>query len=80
MPLILFNQTGADCETLAEKLAEAGFALRAGYHCSPAAHRTLGTYETGGVRLSLGEGNTLREAERFIAALAALTGTPDDSK
>ncbi|MBR0230639.1 MAG: aminotransferase class V-fold PLP-dependent enzyme [Clostridia bacterium] len=80
MPLILFNQTGADCETLAEKLAEAGFALRAGYHCSPAAHRTLGTYETGGVRLSLGEGNTLREAERFIAALAALTEAPDDSK
>ncbi|MBO4277503.1 MAG: aminotransferase class V-fold PLP-dependent enzyme [Clostridia bacterium] len=79
MPLLLFNRAGTDCETFAARLAQKGFALRAGYHCSPAAHRTLGTFETGGVRLSLGESNTLAEAEKFISALAELTNTSDDS-
>ena len=72
MPVLLFNKKGFDCEALAAALAEKGFALRAGYHCSPSAHRTVGTYETGGVRLSLGRGNTFREAERFVSALSEL--------
>ena len=69
VPVILFNKKGMDCETMASVLAEKGFALRAGFHCAPVAHRTLGTYETGGVRLSLGRNNTVSEAERFLSVL-----------
>ncbi len=69
VPVILFNKKGMDCETFASVLSEKGFALRAGFHCAPHAHKTLGTFETGGVRLSLGKNNTFREAEMFLQAL-----------
>ncbi len=69
VPVLLFNKQGIDCETLCEMLAEKGFALRAGFHCAPNAHRTLGTYEIGGARLSLGRNNTRREIDRFLEAL-----------
>ncbi len=72
VPVLLFNKKGYDCETLAEILAEKGFALRAGFHCAPNAHQTLGTYETGGVRLSLGRENTRREIEKFLSVLSEI--------
>lgn len=70
VPVALFNKNGFDCETLAAILADMGFALRAGYHCAPNAHQTLGTYDTGGVRLSLGRSNTHKEIDRFLTALS----------
>ncbi len=72
VPVVLFNKQGFDCETLCELLAERGFALRAGFHCAPNAHRTLGTYETGGARLSLGRNNTRREIDRFLEVLDSI--------
>lgn len=56
-------------DALAARLDEAGFALRAGLHCAPLAHQTLGTPEGGTVRLSLGYSNTKEECERFLLAL-----------
>lgn len=41
-------------------------AVRAGLHCSPLAHKTLGTLETGLVRLSIGCFNTLDDIDRTI--------------
>lgn len=72
VPVMLFNKKGYDCETLCELLAERGFALRAGFHCAPNAHQTLGTYDIGGVRISLSKNNTKREIDRFINALAEI--------
>lgn len=69
VPVVLFNKKGIDSESMASALADKGFALRAGFHCAPIAHRTLGTYETGGVRLSLGRFNTKSEAECFLSTL-----------
>lgn len=46
-----------------------GIAVRAGLHCAPWAHRTLGTLDCGAVRFSFGRGNT---AEHVCAALQAL--------
>ena len=43
---------GCGCETLAEKLAERGIAVRSGHHCAPEAHRRGGSFETGTVRFS----------------------------
>lgn len=70
VPVLLFNKNDLDCEALNDKLCEFGFALRAGFHCAPLAHQTLGTYEIGGVRLSLGRNNTRREIDRFLNALS----------
>ena len=69
VPVLLFNKKGYDCEALAELLNERGVAVRAGFHCAPNAHKTLGTFDTGGVRVSLSRHNTQREAERFLEIL-----------
>lgn len=69
LPVVLFNLEGTDCETVADALSAKGFAVRAGLHCAPAAHRSLGTLETGGVRVSIGRGNTEEDVRRFLAAL-----------
>ncbi len=40
------------CEMLGEALARAGVAVRTGLHCSPLAHQSAGTLDTGTVRFS----------------------------
>ncbi len=48
-------------------------AVRAGLHCAPDTHRTLGTLETGGtVRLSIGAFNTEEEINFCLEALRAI--------
>ena len=44
----------ADCVMLAEKLSQEDICVRAGLHCAPLAHRTLGTIHSGTVRFSPG--------------------------
>lgn len=70
MPIILFNIWGYDSEEAAEMLARENIAVRGGLHCSPQAHRTLGTLKTGGVRISIGRGNTMVHAKALIDTLA----------
>lgn len=50
--VLSFQLSGRDCEEVGEALADRGFALRAGLHCAPLAHRTAGTLDTGTVRAS----------------------------
>ncbi|GHV93996.1 cysteine desulfurase [Spirochaetia bacterium] len=50
-----------------------GIAVRAGLHCAPDAHRTLGTLERGGtIRISAGCFNTIEDIDRCIKALSAI--------
>ena len=49
-----------------------GIATRAGLHCSPWAHRELGTLECGAVRFSLGHGNTTQHVDLALDALARI--------
>jgi selenocysteine lyase/cysteine desulfurase len=51
------------CDALAERLGAAGICVRAGLHCSPAAHRSAGTLEQGTVRFSFSPFNTRRETD-----------------
>ena len=48
-------------------------AVRAGLHCAPYAHRALGTFPDGTLRLSPGPFNTAGEIEAFLAALTGIT-------
>ncbi|UFS72852.1 aminotransferase class V-fold PLP-dependent enzyme [Geomonas sp. RF6] len=43
--------------------------VRVGLHCAPDAHRTIGTFPTGTVRVSPGYFNTPQDIERFLKAL-----------
>lgn len=52
---------------------EYGIAVRAGLHCAPRAHRTIGSYPTGTLRISPGWFNTLVDIETCCDALISIT-------
>ena len=49
-----------------------GIAVRSGLHCAPWAHRTIGTLESGAVRLGVGYGSTSGDIAAAVAALTEL--------
>ncbi|HET9870165.1 MAG TPA: aminotransferase class V-fold PLP-dependent enzyme, partial [bacterium] len=71
--VVSLNVEGRDPAELAYELDERfGIMVRAGLHCAPLAHRTIGTYPTGTVRFSFGYYNTPKDIEKALAALKAL--------
>lgn len=44
-------------------------AVRSGLHCAPLAHKTLGTFEQGTVRFSIGYFNTKKDIDRALEAI-----------
>lgn len=65
-----FNIDGLDNASIALRLADRyGIESRPGLHCSPLAHRTLGSFPEGALRLSPGYFNTEDEIEAAIEAL-----------
>lgn len=52
---------------------EFGIGVRAGLHCSPAAHRAIGTFPNGTLRASFGFFNTEDDAERLVSAVKELS-------
>ena len=71
--VIPFNIAGIDCGELSLHLDhEFGIITRAGLHCAPLAHRTIGTLEAGACRISPGFFTTEREVEAVIRAVAQI--------
>ena len=59
-----FNISGRDCTDVASFLNdEFGIAVRAGFHCAGLAHKTIGTWDTGAVRVSPGIFTTRRQMQ-----------------
>lgn len=50
-----------------------GIMTRPGLHCAPAAHRTIGTYPCGTLRISAGYFNTLDDVSLLIDALQSIS-------
>lgn len=72
--IVSFNLGDYSSSELASLLDEEfGICVRSGLHCSPLAHRTLGTLQRGVVRASLSCMNTGEEVEALIRALRALS-------
>lgn len=72
--VISFNVNGLEPWQTAELFDRMGFCMRAGIHCAPLAHQTLGTLSNGGtVRISLGIFNTEKEVALFQRALKSIT-------
>lgn len=67
---------GFDPQDLAAILdADFDIQTRAGLHCAPGAHRSLGTLETGGtLRVSVGASTTLLEVRHFVESLRQIGG------
>lgn len=52
---------------------EYGIEVRAGLHCAPAAHRTIGTFPCGTVRIAAGPYHTSGDFERLLRALTEIS-------
>jgi selenocysteine lyase/cysteine desulfurase len=73
LPLVSFVAEQLASDTIAHRLdTEYGIAVRAGLHCAPDAHGSLGTLSTGAVRISLSHANTLDELDLTLAAIAEI--------
>jgi selenocysteine lyase/cysteine desulfurase len=54
---------------------EYGILCRVGLHCAPAAHKTIGTFPEGTVRLAAGVFTTREDIEQAIRAVRAVVGS-----
>jgi len=62
--VVSFNLDGAKPERVAQVMdRDFGVLVRAGIHCAPSAHRTIGTGEIGTVRVGLGYFNSERDID-----------------
>lgn len=66
MPIISFNFGDYSSEKTAAILAKNDICTRAGFHCTPLAHKHFGTTDRGTVRISFGMFNTYRDCDALI--------------
>jgi len=71
--VVSFNVEGQDSGEVSHVLdQEFAIMSRPGLHCAPLAHRTIGTFPSGAIRLSLGYANTLQDVELALQAIAQI--------
>ena len=69
VPVLSFNIKNRTSTEVAEYLSKQGIAVRAGLHCAPLAHKTVGTIDTGTVRISTSAFNTSEEVRIFVSKI-----------
>jgi len=70
MPTISCNIEGLSSSDLAHKLdREFGIMTRSALHCSPLAHKSIGTFPQGTVRFSMSFLNTIEQMSRAVEAM-----------
>lgn len=73
IPVVSITVDGYDSSLLSEDLDRRyGIKTRSGLHCSPLAHRAMGTFPEGTLRLSLNSDNTKEEIDYLVRALKQL--------
>lgn len=66
----LINIRGIAAEEVTSILSSRyGIAVRGGFHCAGLAHKTIGTWDEGAVRISVGPFNTRRDIEKLTDAI-----------
>lgn len=72
LPVFAMNVAGRDNGILADELSRLGFETRPGLHCAPSAHKTLGTFPQGALRVSPGYFTGRDEIDGFFEALKGI--------
>lgn len=72
VPVLSFNLRGRSATEVADKLSTMGFAVRAGLHCAPLAHKRMGTIDGGAVRVSTSVFNNINEIDAFVRAVSKI--------
>ena len=70
--VLLFNIDGVDPDEAGDRLADRGICVRTGYHCSPLAHRSLGTSDGGAIRVSFSVFNTESDIDALIEGVKGI--------
>ena len=66
----LINVKGIGSEEITEELSRNfGIAVRGGFHCAGLAHKAIGTWEKGAIRISVGPFNTISDIKALVDAL-----------
>lgn len=68
-PVLLFSHDRIPADALGAQLDRRGICVRAGFHCAALGHGTLGTPDTGAVRLSFGMDTTPADLDALYGAL-----------
>lgn len=77
--IVTFNIQGLGCEETARRLNDDyGIAVRGGYHCAGLAHKAIGTWDRGAVRISAGPFNTSRQIKTAIEAVYQIAKSAPD--
>ncbi|MBV4419842.1 aminotransferase class V-fold PLP-dependent enzyme [Clostridium tyrobutyricum] len=75
--VISFNIKGIPCDEVGFQLDKTyNIMVRVGFHCAPTAHRIIGTYNTGCVRIGIGYFNTKSDIDILAESLTELSKTP----
>lgn len=79
--IVSFNIDGWDSRDVASLLNDNfGTATRAGFHCAGLAHKTIGTWDTGAVRMSPGLFNNMRQIKLAVDAVYRISKLEPGSK
>lgn len=76
VPVLSLNVRDVPAEEVAAQLNRSGIAVRAGLHCAPAAHRCMGTLDTGTVRICPSAFTTPAELEKTFRNLNQIARKP----
>jgi len=68
-PVLSFNVGDVPSEVIGHKLSDNGIAVRAGLHCAPVAHQSMGTLEQGAVRVCPSIFSNMNEINSFVTTL-----------
>ncbi len=72
VPVLSFNVSGKNSMETADYLSSAGIAVRAGLHCAPLAHKTIGTVDRGTVRVCPSAFNNVYDVAAVADVIAKL--------
>lgn len=74
VPLLSFSVKDIDCDTIAEHLSNKyGIALRSGLHCSPLAHKYIGSDSSGTIRVSPSVFSNMQSINVLINCIYTIT-------
>ncbi len=72
--IFTFNVKNMPSDMTAKILNEKySIAIRSGFHCAPLVHKSLNTYNSGAVRVSIGYNNSLSDVYKLIAAIEEIS-------
>lgn len=70
--VVSFNISGFSPSEIGEYLSSRGICVRTGYHCAPLAHRTVGSFDEGSVRIGISYMNRPSDIYALFEALREL--------